>query len=85
MSRFQILPHADAEDNAHRKFIAGGQVIRLRHTELGGYLTSDDLDFTADGLAEVYIRKHNSPDPKSIEHMTSGDLFEIEIAKRTDG
>ena len=64
-------------------------MVRLQHTEIGGYLTSDDLDFTEDGLAEVYVRCYansgrNDNDPltkaNDIEELSSGDLFEIEIA-----
>ena len=70
------------------KLIKGNRVVRLQHTEIGGYLTSDDLDFTEDGLAEVYVRYYNGGrndnDPltkaNDIEEFSSGDLFEIEIA-----
>ena len=32
-----------------------GTLIRLLHSERGGYLHSDDKDFTDDGKAEVYL------------------------------
>ena len=87
-SRFQFLCHTEVEEESMSKFIKGNKVVRLQHTEIGGYLTSDDLDFTEDGLAEVYVRCYNGGrndnDPltkaNDIEEFSSGDLFEIEIA-----
>jgi hypothetical protein len=35
--------------------LRGGCVITLKHSELGGLLSSDDNDFTDDGLAEVFL------------------------------
>jgi hypothetical protein len=40
------------------QFIKGGAVVRLLHSERGGFVHSDDKDFTndgTDGLAEVYL------------------------------
>ena len=83
ISTFKPIPHAQVGENSLKKFIKGGQVVRLQHTELGGYLTSDDLDFTDDQLAEVYVRSFNG-DKFDIEATTSGDLFEVEIAHNKD-
>ena len=84
MSRFQVLPHTQQHKD-EKKYIKGGQVVRLQHTELSGYLTSDDTDFTADGLAEVYVRCFKSaPDGTEAEAKQTGDLFEIEIADAND-
>ena len=80
MSRFQVLPFTQVTDDKFSKFIKGGSVVRLQHTELGGYLTSDDLDFTDDGLAEVYVRC----DKIESESKSTSDLFEIEIADNID-
>lgn len=44
---------------------------------MGGYLTSDDIDFTQDGLAEVYVWKNKYIDDEWIQ---SSDLFEIEVS-----
>jgi hypothetical protein len=57
--------------------LSGGSVVRLQHTENGGFLTSDDIDFTEDGLSEVYVRKNKFLDD---ERYQTGDLFEIEVA-----
>ena len=83
ISTFKPIPHAQVGEDPLNKFIKGGQVVRLQHTELGGYLTSDDLDFTDDQLAEVYVRAYNG-DRFDMEATTSGDLFEVEIAHNSD-
>ena len=82
-SRFQPLPQTQVNEDPTNKLIKGNQVVRLQHTELSGYLTSDDLDFTDDELAEVYVRCFNG-DINDIESVSSGDLFEVEIANNYD-
>ena len=59
-------------------FIKGGSVIRCLYSEIGGYLHSDDKDFTDDGLAEVYLWnfKGKSTD---LEASSSSSLFQIEL------
>ncbi len=54
-SRIQVLPYWKYKENK-MKFIKSGMLIRLQHTELGGYLSSDGTDYTGDGLAEVFVR-----------------------------
>jgi len=29
--------------------------VRFLHSETGGYISSDDMDFTGDNLAEVFL------------------------------
>jgi hypothetical protein len=70
-------------EDHNKKYIKGGMVVRLLHTEIGGYLTSDDTDFTGDDLAEVFIRK-NKGDQADIEAKSTGGLFEIEIADQNE-
>lgn len=82
-STYKLLLQTSIAEYAPRKFVKGSDVVRLRHTELGGYLTSDDLDFTDDQLAEVYVKRHKG-DSGDDEATTSGDLFEIEIASNSD-
>jgi len=53
-SRFKAVPYCLFEED-DKKFIRGGSVITLKHSELGGLLSSDDNDFTDDGLAEVFL------------------------------
>lgn len=55
-SRFKCIPFCLFSDD-DSKFIRGGCVAQLRHSELGGVLCSDDQDFTSDGLAEVFLWK----------------------------
>ena len=71
-----MLSYSSIGDETNH-FLRGGCVVWLQHTELGGFVTSDELDFTNDGLAEVYVRKNKHTDEDKAQ---SGDLFEIEIA-----
>jgi len=61
------------------QYIKGGMVFRLLHSERGGFLHSDDKDFTDDGLAEVYLWNFKGK-PTDLEAMSSSSLFEIELA-----
>ena len=53
--------------------------MRLLHSEKGGYLHSDDKDFTDDGLAEVYLWNFKGK-TTDLEALSSFSLFELEIA-----
>lgn len=53
-------------------------MIRMLHSEKGGYLHSDDKDFTDDGLAEVYIWNFKGKS-NDIESTSSSSLFEIQL------
>lgn len=53
--------------------------MRLVHSELGGFLHSDDTDFTDDGLAEVFMYKYKGK-VTDTEAFSSCSLFEIEKA-----
>ena len=66
------------------QFIKGGSVVRLLHSERGGYLHSDDKDFTDDGLAEVYLWNFKGK-TTDLEALSSSSLFEIEIASKSHG
>eukprot|EP00347_Sterkiella_histriomuscorum_P021853 403332539 len=80
LSRFQIQPFANF-DQQDKQTIRGGCVIKLQHSELQGYLASDDKDFTDDGMAEVFlwIFKGKLLD---VENFNTSSLFEIEIANQ---
>jgi len=56
-SRFKCTPFCIFNED-DKKYIRGGCVAQLRHSELGGLMCSDDKDFTADGLAEVFLWKY---------------------------
>jgi hypothetical protein len=53
-------------------------VIRLQHSETGGYICSDDTDFNEDGLAEVFLWTYRGKST-DIEAITTQTLFELEI------
>ena len=53
-------------------------MVRLLHSERGGYLHSDDKDFTDDGLAEVYLWNFRGKQ-SDLEAQSSFSLFELEL------
>lgn len=61
------------------EFIKGGMIVRLLHSEKGGFLHSDDKDFTNDGMAEVYLWNFKGK-KTNLEALSSSSLFEIELA-----
>jgi len=67
------------DEDPDEQFIKGGMVVRLLHSEKGGYLHSDDKDFTDDGLAEVYLWNFKGK-TTDLESKSSSSLFEIEVA-----
>jgi hypothetical protein len=84
-TKFQVMVarYHDEDSENDERYLKGGMSIRLLHSEKGGFLHSDDKDFTDDGLAEVYLWnfKGKSPD---LEANSSSSLFEIEIANPFD-
>lgn len=78
-TKFQIEIYRFFDEDSNDEFVRGGSVVRLLHSEKGGFLHSDDKDFTNDGLAEVYLWnfKGNSTDQ---EAASSSSLFELELA-----
>ena len=64
------------------QFIKGSSIIRLLHSERGGYLHSDDKDFTNDGLAEVYLWNFKGK-TSDLEALSSSSLFELELVSAT--
>lgn len=78
LSRFKAIPYCQFEEVDHR-FLRGGTVVKLQHSELEGYLASDDKDFTNDGLAEVFLWSFKGK-PTDIENFNTASLFEIELS-----
>ena len=54
-SKFQVIIFRYFDEDIDNQFIKGGSVVRLLHSERGGFIHSDDKDFTDDVLAEVYL------------------------------
>lgn len=52
----------------------------MRHSEKQGLLSSDDNDFTDDGLAEVFLWVYKGKE-EDVENFNTQSLFEIEIAQ----
>jgi len=80
-SRFKAVPFCNCMDTDQR-LVRGGQVVKLRHSELGGLLSSDDNDFTDDGLAEVFLWVYRGKED-DVENFNTASLWEIEIATDT--
>ena len=73
------MPFRNFENVYETSTIKGGQVIRLQHSETGANVSSDDLDFTNDGLAEVFLWHYKGKGNDDLESITTNSLFELEI------
>ena len=71
----QVYKHTDTPANED-KYLFGGDVVRIKHAESGGFITFDDRRVNKNGQVEAYIRIQNEPD--SDNHTTYNQLFEIE-------
>ncbi len=78
-SRFKCIPVCIFDED-DKKYIRGGCVANLKHSELGGLLASDDKDFTEDGLAEVFLWKYKGKEG-DVENFNTNSFFEIELAQ----
>jgi len=75
-SRLQLIPFKHAEQDNCR-FICGGDIIRIKHTEIGGYLCIDGtLDSSHGPLC--FVRKYRGTDILE-ERKDSNCLFEVEM------
>lgn len=81
--KFTILIYRYWNEDLDEQYIKGGMVVRLLHSELGGFLHSDDTDFNDNGLAEVYMWKFKGK-TTDLEATSSSSLFEIEIASKKE-
>lgn len=77
-SRFKAIPFCFHEED-DKRYMRGGCVAKLKHSELGGLLSSDDNDFTDDGLAEVFLWVYKGKEG-DVENFNTQSLFEIELA-----
>jgi len=57
--------------------IHGGDVVRLKHAESGGYICVDDEFKAANGERKAYIRIFKGED--DMEQLSTNCLFEIEL------
>lgn len=73
-TKFQIQIYRYFDEDPDDQFIKGGSIVRLLHSEKGGYLHSDDKDFTNDGLAEVYLWNFKGK-ANDLESISSSSLF----------
>jgi hypothetical protein len=82
-SNFTIRPYRSYRDEQMSTIIKGGQVVRLQHSETGGFICSDDNDFTGDNLAEVFLWNFKGKS-SDIEAMSTQTFFELEIVDAVD-
>ena len=78
-TKFQVQVFRYQDEDIEDLCIKGGMVVRLLHSEKGGFLHSDDKDFNDNGLAEVYLWNFKGKST-NIEAQSSSSLFEIELA-----
>jgi hypothetical protein len=78
-TKFTINIYRYYDEDNDDQFIKGGSIVRLLHSEKGGFLHSDDKDFTNDGLAEVYCWNFKGKQT-DLEANSSSSLFEVELA-----
>lgn len=64
-------------------YLCGGDVIRLQHTELQGEVCCEGLDYTKNGLADVFVRKDKSEHP--FEQTSAYGLFVLEHCAGREG
>ena len=74
-SSFQFIPFRHAEPERER-FICGGDIIKIKHTEIGGHLCVDGNGDKALALS-CFVRKYRGTN--SMEENDSNCLFEIEM------
>ena len=74
-SVFQLAPFAHGPSEP--PYIRGGTVIRLHHTEIGGQMCSEGIDYTRDGLADVYVRKYKGEN--QMERSSAHTCFILEL------
>jgi len=79
--KWEILAYRHSQPHAIEEFLLhGGDVVRIKHAESGGYITVDEGSQEKNGMKEAYVRVYKGSDASEI--MTSNQLFEIE--KNTD-
>ena len=71
----QAFKHTDSPRN-EAYYLYGGDIVRIKHAESGGYLTIDDS--RPEEPVEAYIRIQS--EPESDDHTTFHQLFELEKA-----
>jgi len=75
-SKFQVKLYTTYADDL-QKFLKGGDIVRIRHTEKNAYIFSEGSNKTSDGLPIAMLRKYRGK--MDLEEKTSNDLFEIEL------
>lgn len=81
--QWQFLLHATHTEDESR-CIKGGDYIKLKHTELGYYLTAD-VSYTKEGAPEAYLRKYYGEYVEEEESLNSIWVIEYDKAfKRGD-
>lgn len=64
-------------DKETHKYLKGGDIIRMQHTEMQSYIFTDYGCEKIEGLQRLWLRKNLGKDKG--ERTTSHDLFEVEL------
>jgi hypothetical protein len=78
---WQIFPYRQFQDErVAGRLIFGGNVVRLKHAESGGYICLDDEGKLASGDTQGYLRIYTGAQTgeNADEHTSTNCLFEIE-------
>ena len=77
LERWRFVKYCQEMSEDRVKFLKGGDVVRLKHSEYGGFLSNDMNIFTKEGFNECYVSVCTGPE--DLENVSSASLFEIEI------
>jgi hypothetical protein len=77
-NKFTIRLFRGWQDEDNKNIVTGSSIVRLQHSESGGFLCSDDIDFTGDMLAEVFLWNYKGKST-DVEAASTQAYFEIEI------
>lgn len=75
-SRFQLIPFKHADPDTF-KFIKGGDIVKIKHTEIGGYLCIDGTLESKQNGPLCFIRNYRGND--YMEEKNSNCMFEVEV------
>lgn len=83
-NRWQALPfhHAHDDQRTSNSFLKGGDIVRIRHTELNGYITADGDTKSDERYDRCFVRVYTGP--QDLERISSNSQFEVECNTNTN-
>ena len=74
--KIEVEPEQPEEPYREDFVLHGGDIVRIKHAESGGFITVDDSKINDSGMVEAFVRIYNGMDPN--EEFTTNQMFEIE-------